>query len=613
MQVDACANVLEKRPLVLIAATASGKTATFFTPLLVIQHLLKNPLPDVPLQLPKKPVVLVVTPLVELGNIHAEEMKKFGLKALSINAETLKAARLEKRDVWAEIRRCDWSMIFLSAERMISRDVDLVLWDDVFRHNLILLALDEAHVLVPWSQDFREAYRYMAQARRRTPEGCAFAVVTATLTKTGLNSLCKEVDLYPGQYHCIRTSVQRSNVRTVLRKLTRPLTSHSFPEISWTFRQGIKAVIFCGSLDLVWHVAVYGWSHYPTEHQYDSVRLWSSITSAEYNQETLDLFANRPGTSVIVATVAFSMGMNVPNIGYSINLGLPDTLEGLVQQNGRAGRDGSGNAWGITYVPSAIISSLKEDITALDTNDSPPLSVSKPRDLHSRLLQYKKAPVGKTIRQSDSMDPNLRSLVLSYLLGLCLERDKNRILSEEHVDRALPCRELGRQLLCGTCDPEGVGDGLPGVTNVLPTPMEVDQPPPVPSTSPPPKGPTPLAKKYQTNLTTWLNHFAQTRWTLKTTAEAQFAPSSNFWRGISLTLVVENAHLMRTRDAFETTLRGWMYMNEDGAALFNRLWELLAVYDCSIERAKAVKKAKAAATRERTRGKRNVIISVFVV
>ncbi|KAJ2921267.1 hypothetical protein H1R20_g15829, partial [Candolleomyces eurysporus] len=71
-QVEACSYVLEKIPLILIASTASGKTSTFFTALLIFKYLKSNPHPDIPTEVPPKPVVLVVTPLIELGNNHVD-------------------------------------------------------------------------------------------------------------------------------------------------------------------------------------------------------------------------------------------------------------------------------------------------------------------------------------------------------------------------------------------------------------------------------------------------------------------------------------------------------------------------------------------------------------
>ncbi|KAF5313659.1 hypothetical protein D9611_010162 [Ephemerocybe angulata] len=149
-QVDATANLLNKAPTVLLAATSSGKTAVFFCILIVLQHLAKHPRPDIrPGSWPEKPVVLVVTPLVELGNNHANEMRAFGQRAVSLNATTLAKAAEEGRNLFSEIRLCEWTMVFLSAERLTSKEVDKILRDKDFKANLVMLGIDEAHVLVP--------------------------------------------------------------------------------------------------------------------------------------------------------------------------------------------------------------------------------------------------------------------------------------------------------------------------------------------------------------------------------------------------------------------------------------------------------------------------------
>ncbi|KIL61015.1 hypothetical protein M378DRAFT_83067, partial [Amanita muscaria Koide BX008] len=74
---------------------------------------------------------------------------------------------------------------------------------------------------------------------------------------------------------------------------------------------------------------MYGWS-LCAEDPLGCVRLWNSLTSPSYNEKTLQLFQNNPRTRVIVASIAFGMGMNVKNITHSINLGIPDSCDALV-------------------------------------------------------------------------------------------------------------------------------------------------------------------------------------------------------------------------------------------------------------------------------------------
>ncbi|TFK20426.1 P-loop containing nucleoside triphosphate hydrolase protein [Coprinopsis marcescibilis] len=553
-QLDATTTLLDNRPLVLVASTSSGKTAVFFCLLLVYQYLYRNPHPEIPTKIPEKPVVLVVTPLIELGNNHAKEMEAFGIKAVSVNAQTIKTESEKGNNIFESIRRCEYSMVFISAERLTSKSLDTILKDETFRNNLILLGIDEAHVLVPWSQDFRTAYRQMALLRRRLPDRCAFAVV------------------------------------------------------------------FCASLDLVWRVALYGWSQYPLAKQYDSVRVWSSITSGGYNQQSLSLFANNLQTSVIVATVAFGMGMNLKNIQYSINLGLPESMEALVQQNGHCGRDGGIDSMGITYVPVSTLNSLNLEIQPL-------LPVRQAADdIYQKLVLLGSAghPKGKgKVGQGAMVEQNLRTILISHLLHLCLERDKNRVLGDPNTDGARSCAEMEHRLLCSSCSPAWswllsvtAGDvpESPPSPNV-PTPaIDTNQAslgeeltslplPPAPRQDPRPTVlPPSIPKKYVSNLVEWLNDFARQRWQAKTTAEARHGPVQRFWKGICLSTITDNFVYFVSYTVMEDTLRGWAYLQDDGPALYQHLCQLIQVYDGWLNQVRLDKNAKMAATQAHNKG-----------
>ncbi|KAF8810191.1 hypothetical protein BYT27DRAFT_7092691 [Phlegmacium glaucopus] len=331
-QVECWAHNLERIPTLLIASTGWGKTAAFFGAVMVLQHLNHTRRHGLP-KPPAKPVALVVTPLIELGNAHAQEIVELGLNAVSLNAETLQAANTQGRNLFSEIQECQWSVVLLSAERLVSSEIDKVLRNENFRDNLVLLGIDEAHLLVPWGKDFRQAYRQIPLLHKRLPSHTAIVLVTATLsTGRDFRSLCNEFNFKAGRYHCIRLSSERPNVRMIIRGLTHNLSGYQFPDIAWAFKRGVKAVIYCRTLDLCFRVALYGWRQYPPGvARLDNVRLWTSITSPSYNARTRELFAKQEQTTTIVASIAFGMGMNVRNITDVVNLGLPSTLCTLVQ------------------------------------------------------------------------------------------------------------------------------------------------------------------------------------------------------------------------------------------------------------------------------------------
>ena len=169
-QVECWAHNLERIPTILIASTGWGKTAAFFGAVMVLQYLNHTRPQGVP-KPPPKPVALVVTPLIELGNAHvccllglqlsnftdilkAWEIIELGLKAISLTAASLQAANSEGRNLFSEIQQCQWPVVLLSVERLASTEINNILRDKTFRENLVLLGIDEAHVLVPWGKDF---------------------------------------------------------------------------------------------------------------------------------------------------------------------------------------------------------------------------------------------------------------------------------------------------------------------------------------------------------------------------------------------------------------------------------------------------------------------------
>jgi len=205
-----------------------------------------------------------------------------------------------------------------------------------FRQNFVLLGTDEAHVLVPWGKTFRKAYQQIPHLIRRLPDDTSVGSASATLSEKDELGLCSALgfNIKRGDVHRMRLSCERPNVRMIVMELTHGLHGYGFSDIAWAFRQGVKAVVYCTTLELCFRVAIYGWRQYPGGSQpLKNVRVWTSITSSSYNSCTLNLFENNADTSVIVATVAFGMGMNIQNIVHSTNLGLPTSLSGLHQQN----------------------------------------------------------------------------------------------------------------------------------------------------------------------------------------------------------------------------------------------------------------------------------------
>ncbi|KAF9234428.1 P-loop containing nucleoside triphosphate hydrolase protein, partial [Melanogaster broomeanus] len=232
------------------------------------------------------------------------------ISAVSVNADSIRHAWNEKRDLLDEIRRGKWSATIWSPEKLTARGMDEILQDPSFRKNLVCLAIDEVHVVNQWGHDFRQAYSQIGVIRKRIGHNVPILAATATLVEGPERNF-----------------------------LTHTLTGCQFPDILWVLDHTERVIIYCTTIDLLFRVALYLWRNLPPgPERLEVVRVWNSLTSARYNGQTLELWHVRKAR-IIVATVSFGLGINRSDIPTVINLGMPELLSLDLQQRGRAGRD----------------------------------------------------------------------------------------------------------------------------------------------------------------------------------------------------------------------------------------------------------------------------------
>ncbi|KAG6818625.1 hypothetical protein H0H93_003378 [Arthromyces matolae] len=517
-QLESWVYTLSKKSILLIAATGSGKTATFYGPILVMLHLLKSPVEGIPSP-PSHPVALIVTPLVELGNNQVTEMERFGLRALALNAETLSVATNKGKNLYDEIAKCLWHVVLLSAERLASPPLDAVIRNDFFRKNIALLGIDEAHVLVPWGVEFRTAYQRVSDLHKRLPEGVPLVVVTATLSPGApYDSLCSALDLRKGEFHSLRLSCERPNIKTVILPAGHSLAGQAFPVIKWVFQSKRKAVVYCRTLELGFRVARYGWSLFPSDAtRLLNVRVWNSLSSSDYNQKTLEIFRQQESTCIIVASIGFGMGMDLPNIDYSINLGRnlvresfgityveppvysaiqmavlakanPTTLEATVPRKltdiPNKKKAGGG---GVAAPPLETIVSNKAEVVQ-SNHEQPAASIKstskKPKGTKARTKKIKPAIETQALitHGGRTIEKNLSRVLCAAVEGRCIEVEKNLIYDNPGNAVTLDCNRAPHRLSCSSCQPFS-----PPMDITTPTPSEPPDTPAENMTKKPPK------------------------------------------------------------------------------------------------------------------------------
>lgn len=414
--------------------------------------------------------------------------------------------------------------------------------------------------------------------------------------------------------------MERPNVRTVITELQHPLNGYKFPDIEWVFKPGIKAVVYCRTIELGFHVGVYGWSLFPPgAGRLQSVRLWNSLTSASYNAKTLELFHEEPGACAIIASIAFGMGMNIKNIAHSINLGVPDTCDALVQQNRRAGRDLQSEACGWTYLESSTVTAVsdsKDDGKAdLEVcSDSELNATKKKKKKKGKGGKPKKAVAtastnkkGNSAVKEKTIEGNLGRIICAHLQGDCLEVETNAIYGNPGESAKKRCIEAHCRLPCSSCQPFWNALNIP-----LPRTMPKDFVPPPPPTNEPSGAkskqilgaplPTPLTRDHREYAIRKLWDFAAERWALKDSPRFRLVPHIAFWPLRIFDRLVNHFHLLRAQETVSNLLHDWEFVEEDGQELFLLIENLNRRFDSRTRRGKELKVQKAAATRAKNQG-----------
>ena len=282
--------------------TGGGKSITFQVPALA-----------------QEGVCLVITPLIALMKDQVSHLRQRGIRAAAIHSDMTHSAILQSLD------NCVYGgtqILYVSPERLHSE-----LFQAKFRHMKVsFITVDEAHCISQWGYDFRPSYLHIAEIRQLKPEIPVLAL-TATATKEVVEDIQEQLRFK--EKNVFRMSFERKNLAYVVRKATDKPSElrHILNSVNgsaivyarsrkrtketaeWLVSQGISATYYHAGLDV----------DVKDRHQ-----------QAWVNNEK----------RVMVATNAFGMGIDKPDVRLVIHIDSPDSLEAYFQEAGRAGRDG---------------------------------------------------------------------------------------------------------------------------------------------------------------------------------------------------------------------------------------------------------------------------------
>jgi ATP-dependent DNA helicase RecQ len=303
LQEAAIAAVLARRDSLVVMPTGGGKSLCYQLPPLLTEEL-----------------TVVVSPLISLMKDQVDTLRDLGVEARQVNSTTSEA---EKREFVRLARARQLRLLFVSPERLAV---------DRFQEFLGTLgvrtfAIDEAHCISHWGHDFRPEYRQIGELRERFPDATLHAY-TATATAAVRRDIATQLRL--DNPEILVGSFDRPNLSYRILPRVEPL-EQTLETIER--HAGEAGIIYCIRKKDVDAITA------SLRKRGIDARPYHAGLSREERTATQDAFASE-ACDLVVATVAFGMGIDRSNIRFVLHTGLPKSIEHYQQETGRAGRDG---------------------------------------------------------------------------------------------------------------------------------------------------------------------------------------------------------------------------------------------------------------------------------
>ena len=265
-------------------------------------------------------LAVVVSPLIALMKDQVDALRANGVAAAGLHSGL---SREESQALYAELRQGDLKLLYVSPERLLLPDFLNRLAD----LRLALFAIDEAHCISQWGHDLRPEYAQLGCLKQQFPQ-VPLVALTATADEATRQDILSRLGLHEPFTHL--ASFDRPNIRYTLVDKYRP----NDQLLAWLADQkGQCGIVYCTSRSRTEEVArlLSGRGIRAACYHAGLAREERSRVQEAFIRDDLD---------VVVATVAFGMGIDKPNVRFVVHYDLPKNIESYYQETGRAGRDG---------------------------------------------------------------------------------------------------------------------------------------------------------------------------------------------------------------------------------------------------------------------------------
>ncbi|KAK6996141.1 ATP-dependent DNA helicase RecQ [Favolaschia claudopus] len=361
------------------------------------------------------------------------------------------------------------------------------------------------------------------------------------------------------------------------------LGGDTFPDLLRFLNDNRKAIIYCATIELCWRVYVYLLRLLPPGHErLKRVRLYHAMCWPDENEETVRMIRDDPACQVVVATIAFGQGFNIPVLLDSLMLGVPQTLAQTLQQAGRVVRDQTSNGRAVVFAQNSAYKSA-EKYLAQDPG---------------RRAQMHSTKNLATMNNNKALMLTIKSCLIAFI---------NKTYGNTGEAALLDCVAATRSLPCSNCLPHFVGplsfppSPLPPGASPLPPFSPTNQAPrpvPVSTTNPGHKLTKVMRARADADLRCFRDKVHKAE---REHVSHGYTPASSYFPNPAISLILDRFFAISAVETIKSIIPNWKHYQRHGLALYLLIDDLQRTFLAEFDAARLEKNAKARAKRREER------------